>query len=269
VNQAPAQEGLARALRVAWERSERMRSLITAELGPDASEWQRRCEVCGVETQRLDLTETTLASQDALTLVWMPCPECGVRERMARAGVPQTLLHATLDNWRVEDPRDARTLAKVREFVARPTGFLILASPDFGNGKTHLAVATLRTRITRGIRSRMMTAGMFLRDLRRRYDDGRAEDVVEVAATVPFLVFDEFGVSVGGKDEQPTLHDIFNERYSERLPTVITMNLTPDQFREAIGPRMASRLREATFAWLNVHGPSFRAGNRQTYLRGQ
>lgn len=269
MNQAPAQEALARALRAARERSERMRRLITGELGPDPANWSRKCEACGIGVQCLDLTETTLASREQLTLIWSACRECDVREKMVRSGVPMNLIHATLDNWRIEDPRDEATIQKVREFAARPSGFMILASPDFGNGKTHLAAATLRTRIARGIRSRMMTAGMFLRDLRRRYDDGRAEDVVEVAATVPFLVFDEFGVSVGGKDEQPTLHDIFNERYSERLPTVITMNLTPDQFREAIGPRMASRLREATFAWLNVHGPSFRAGNRQTYLRGQ
>lgn len=208
-----------------------------------------------------------MLSHAALTLVWDPCPECAMRVKLQESGVPANLSHAMLDNWRVQVPQDQGALVAAREFARLPAGFLILSGETYGNGKSHLAVAIMREVVRRRIGARFLTAAEFMRAVRKRYDDAKAEDVVANLKRVPFLVIDEFGATGGGRDEGPTFHELFDERYGDRRPTVLTMNLSTDTFRDAIGPRMANRLREATYAWATVHGPSFRAGNRTEYLR--
>lgn len=256
-----------------WARDNtaRVLTLIREKLGP-GDEWRARCKVCGSGERTLDLAETVISSRPDLVLVWHDCPECRVREALKLSGVPENLTHATLENWVVQVSADASVLVKAREFLANPVGFFVIASPEFGNGKSHVAAAILRETFETGFRStakvRFITQAEVLRGLRRKYDDSRAEDMVRSLSNVHFLALDDFGVSAGGRDEQPALYDILSDRYAEKRPTVLTMNLSPDQFRGAIGARMASRLREATFAWAEVRGPGFRSGNRKNYLKG-
>ena len=256
---------------MARENTRRVVALIREKIGP-GDEWRAKCPDCAVGERTLNLPETVISSRPDLVLVWNDCPECRVRESLRVAGVPANLLHATLENWTVQVPEDAGVLTKARAFLASPVGFFVLASPEFGNGKSHVAAAMLRLTFEEGYRQtskvRYITQAEILRGLRRKYDDARAEDLVATLAQVPFLVLDDFGVSAGGRDEQPALYDILSDRYAEKRPTVLTMNLSPDQFRGAIGARMASRLRESTFAWADVRGPGYRAGNRKNYLKG-
>lgn len=260
-------EALPALLRAARERSERLTALIAAQLGPDPSKWARKCGACGVGMVGLDLSETAMSSRDGLVLVFVRCPECRLRERMRKAGVPANLVHATVENFAPTCAADEPARVKVAAYQRAPAGYLFLTGTQYGNGKSHLAASVMRTHLARDLRGRWMTGAEFLRDVRRRYDDRKEEDVVETARTVPLLVFDEFGLSVGGRDELPTLHEVFDRRYGDRLPTVLTANLSPEQFGEAIGPRMADRLREGAYAWITLTGPTFREGNRTNYLR--
>lgn len=249
----------------ARENTKRVITLIREQLG-EGDEWRTRCKACELGERVLDLAETVISSRPDLVLVWRDCPECRVREAMKLSGVPENLTHATLDNWVVQVPQDQMVLTKAREFMAHQIGFLVVASPEFGNGKSHIAAALIRARLT-ATKARFITQAEVVRNLRRKYDDSRAEDVIRTLANVPFLALDDFGVSAGGRDEQPALYEILSDRYADKRPTVLTTNLSPDQFRGAIGARMASRLREATFAWIDVQGSGFRSGNRQTYLK--
>lgn len=251
-------------------RSMRVLEMLEAELGQSMmAEWRRLCPECKTCDQRLDVTETTVATGEGeLSVVWEACPECSVRERLAEAGVPENLLPATLMNWTVGDPKDTKALAKAVEFARGTNAFLILESATFGNGKSHLAVGIMREFIARNRTVRFWTQARFLRSVRARYDDRKAEDVVESAKRTGLLVLDDLGVSVGGRDEQPTLHEVLDERYGQKRPTVFTTNIKPDEFEALLGPRMTNRLREATFAWVRIHGPSRRASNRAEYLRG-
>jgi DNA replication protein DnaC len=249
-------------------RREAVRPRIAELLGPDEAKWQRTCPVCEAAIQKLYLTGTGQTMETGFALVWDECRECWMRERLTAAGVPLNLVAASFDNWRVEHPDDQRVLAKAREFAqgSNAVGFLMLESPEYGNGKTHLAVAILRHRIGAGSNGRMWTQAEFLRGIRRRYDDRHAPDVVDQAKATPLLILDDIGISVGGKDELPTLHEVLAYRYGEKRRTVLTMNIPPSEFRDVFGPRMASRLREATFAWNTIKGGSQRAGNRGNYL---
>lgn len=256
-------------LEMALTRAARLREMIQARLGDGP--YVGNCDTCGEKGQRtLDMTETAVrtGNDGPLWLVWTPCVECWTRERLQRAGVPENLLPARLDNWQVTDERDGRALERVREFAQGSHAVLMIESPEFGNGKSHLAVGVMRAFIERGRSVRFWTQARFLRDLRKRYDDRKAEDVVEAAQQCGLLVLDDIGLSVGGRDETPTLHEVLDERYGSKRPTVMTTNLQPEAFGEVIGPRMANRLREAMFGWIRIHGPSRRAGNRTNYLQG-
>lgn len=261
-----AQLGLAR------ENTRRVEDLIRAHFNvPPGTDLAapaavtKSCEACGGRVA-LNLAETVIASRPGLELHWDPCPECSVRSTLLHSGVPLNLIHCRFENWTIKDERDRPEFNKAVEFTRSWVGFLAIESPTFGNGKSHLAVAIARRAIEEGRRARFITQAELLRAVRDRYDDSRAENIVSALKRVPLLVLDDMGFSVGGRDETPTLHEVLAHRYGERRPTVMTMNISREQFRDAIGQRVADRLREATFAWAVIHGDSFRAGRRKTYL---
>jgi len=248
-----------------WARdhTERVMALIQDRFGLDRFS---DCDVCKGKIS-LDVAATVTASKPHLVPIWRACPECLVRDRMKRSGVPEMLLAARMDNWKVRADADKNVLGKVSGFLwGHSAGFLILASPEFGNGKTHLAVSVLREYAKVGTSARFTTQSEILRCIRRRYNNPNCEDVVLTLSEVKLLVIDDIGVSGGGKDEQPALYDIMAERYANRRKTVLTTNLSPDEFRDIISDRMSDRMREATFAWVTIHGASHRAEKRNAYL---
>jgi len=238
--------------------------------GPAEDQWRIQCKACdSIGHIELNLAETVIYSKPSLTPIWLECRECRVREWMRLCGVPGTLLGSTVGNWEVRCEKDGTAADMAYKFASQPVGFLVLSSETFGNGKSHLAVGILRRFFDRWKSARtvrFITQAEILRCIRRRYDDSRAEDVVQTLALVPFLVIDDVGVSSGGKDEKPALYEIISDRYADRRPTVMTTNHTPEEFRDMVGERMSSRLRESTYAWVTIHGSSYRAEKRNAYL---
>lgn len=87
-----------------------------------------------------------------------------------------------------------------------------------------------------------------------------------MAKTVACLVLDEIGLSSGGRDELPLLHDILDHRHGNFLPTILTGNIELDTLRDVIGERMSDRLKESVFAILNFGGASHRSQARAGYF---
>jgi DNA replication protein DnaC len=149
----------------------------------------------------------------------------------------------------------------VRDFAKVKRGCLIMLG-GVGAGKTHLAVAVMRA-FTRPIFFKQNT---LLRGLRRTYRDPDAGDPIPACQEADLLVLDELGVSSGGKDEYPLLHEILDYRYGEYRPTIITSNATPEQLRETLADRLVDRLRQSTFDLLLFGGKSHREDLKQAYL---
>ena len=166
------------------------------------------------------------------------CQEVAIVERINRAGVPLNLCKATLDNWQPESDTDEAHLEQVRAFIRAKRGFLVMLGA-LGTGKTHLAAA-----ITRHFPHPMfIKQSELLRRLRDTYRNKAARDPVDDAQDADLLVLDEMGLSGGGRDELPMLHDVLDHRYNERKPTVLTGNITLEQMQQVVGERMADRLR--------------------------
>ncbi|WP_272941129.1 ATP-binding protein [Chthoniobacter flavus] len=109
-----------------------------------------------------------------------------------------------------------------------------------GAGKGYLATAALKWN----------GSGIFLKhpdmlmDLRASYDAGRTQELITRWQDCEMLVLDEFGLSGGGRDEEPMLYQVLADRYDHRRPTIITSNLEIGALREVLGFRLLNRLGE-------------------------
>jgi DNA replication protein DnaC len=67
------------------------------------------------------------------------------------------------------------------------------------------------------------------------------------------LVIDDLGcepeVSVSFGNKKKPINEILVARYASRLPTIISSNLTPEEFAERYGNRVADRVNE-TFQFI-------------------
>lgn len=215
------------------------------------------------------VNESLRASREDFTIVPHACPVCAaerheteLRARLVRCGVPANLAHATVHNWTATTDEDAVALKKVRTFAATGRGFLVLMGAAYGIGKTHLAVAVMRERGG----GRFLTQNQLLLKLRATYRDDKAEDIIEACKRVKLLVIDEVGLSSGGRDELPMLHEILNHRHgADDRRTVLTSNLEKGEFVAALGERMIDRFRESAFASIALKGKSHRAERRTEY----
>lgn len=217
-----------------------------------------------------------------MSYVHAPCPGCAAEdalrvksEFLRRAGVEdENVTHATFDNFILVEAEGStakaeKNLASARAFAAKGRGFLVMLGP-VGTGKSHLSVAVMREMHDSGkVKTmRFITQARLLAKLRETYRDPRAQNIVEACKTCGLLVLDEVGLSSGGRDELPMLHELLDHRHGMRKPTILTGNAASDtEFNEQVGARMADRLDQSGFKKLWFTGESMRRRFRKEYMK--
>ena len=142
-------------------------------------------------------------------------------------------------------------------FAENPQGWLLIRG-GYGCGKTHLAAAIANYRISQGYPALFVVVPDLLDHLRSTWSptnpvsfDERFEEV----RTAPLLILDDLGTQSSTPWAQEKLFQIFNYRYSARLPTVITTN----HELEEIDLRLRSRLVDPDLATIvTILAPDFR-----------
>ncbi|MBP1692479.1 MAG: uncharacterized protein H6Q37_362 [Chloroflexi bacterium] len=140
-------------------------------------------------------------------------------------------------------PRQADSLEfaynQSQRFAQSPHGWLVLQG-GFGCGKTHLAAAIANFTVTLGVPTLFLTVPDLLDALRFTYDDPNAsfEDRFEQIRNASLLVLDDFGTQNATAWAQEKLFQIINYRYINRLPTIVTTNLSLDQIEGRIRSRL-------------------------------
>ncbi len=174
------------------------------------------------------------------------------------------LKHLTFDNFeprgRVGLPaRQADSLEAAfnqsQQFARNMEGWLLLEG-GFGSGKTHLAAAIANFAVEVGLPSIFITVPDLLDELRFSYnsEDG-FEERFEQIRQAPLLILDDFGTQNATEWAQEKLFQILNHRYINRLPLVVTTNLSLDQ----IEGRIRSRLSDPDLVtYLRVMAPDYR-----------
>jgi DNA replication protein DnaC len=133
-------------------------------------------------------------------------------------------------------------LESAMRFADNPEGWLVFMGP-YGCGKTHLAAAIANERVEQGREALFITVPNLLDHLRSAFApnshmsyDKRFQEV----KTARLLVLDDLGTESATPWAREKLYQLFNHRYTARLPTVITTAYRIDE----LDPRLATRLRD-------------------------
>lgn len=145
------------------------------------------------------------------------------------------------------------------DFALEPKGWLVYYG-NHGCGKTHLAAAIAHERRRLGHPAKFEFVPDLLDHLRSTFrpDSGQSYDALfEEVRNAPLLVMDD----LGGQSATPwvweKLRQLFNHRYTYRLPTVITSSCPLDEMDAWI----ASRLTDPSFSTAReITAPDYRGG---------
>lgn len=174
------------------------------------------------------------------------------------ARIPPRYRRCDFDNFLVyrENEKLANAVLAVKRFA---TSFpnvakgLCLIGPH-GIGKTHLAVAAMRTALAGGSQAVFYEVSDLLRLIRSTYNPviKTAEmEVLQPLLTAQLLVLDDVGKEKTSEWVEETMTFIVNTRYNHRLTTIFTSNYEDnpdaealDSLRVRVGSRMYSRIHE-------------------------
>jgi DNA replication protein DnaC len=129
-----------------------------------------------------------------------------------------------------------------KNYAHHLNGWLLLMG-SYGTGKTHLAAAIANEVVSLGIETLFLTVPDLLDWLRYSYDSVETtyEERFEEIRNIRFLVLDDLGTQNTTAWAREKLFQIINHRYTHRLPTVITTNLTLSLIDERISSRLQDR----------------------------
>ena len=151
-------------------------------------------------------------------------------------------------------------LGLARTFAQQPDGWLVLMSNP-GCGKTHLAAAIANACQARGQAAYFVVVPDLLDHLRATYSpDSRVtyDELFEAIRAAPLLVLDDLGAQSSTPWAQEKLFQILNHRYNARLPTVVTTNLSLEEFE----PRLSSRMQDQRITTcFSIQVPPYRIGD--------
>lgn len=147
-----------------------------------------------------------------------------------------------------EPPQETQAITAVRE----PTELLVLSGAA-GCGKTAAACWWLLQPAPRGGAPLFLTAARLSR--LSKFDDETMTRVLRASR----LVIDDLAVEYADEKGffRSLLDEVINERYGNRLATLITTNLDKDTFKDRCGERITDRVREAG-RFMSLTNPSMR-----------
>jgi len=170
-------------------------------------------------------------------------PVAGMDKVLAQRGVPQRLHLPALTPWKTQ------ALALVERLLAGE-GMVLVLGGDTGRGKSCAAAVALARR-----------PGLWVNapDLSKIPTEEGAPDIDARMRTTPLLVLDEVGLehSPSGYAAGRICAAICAREAAGRQ-TIVTTNLSAEQFGEKYGDRIGSRLNGDPLGWQTVSGPDLR-----------
>ncbi len=121
----------------------------------------------------------------------------------------------------------------------------LLFSGDTGLGKTFLSACIARTVADSGYSVVYESAGHLFAKLERAKfgNDESARRETEKYQACDLLILDDLGTEMPGQFTTSALYNLINDRILAGKPTIISTNLTSDEFAQRYNRQIASRLR--------------------------
>jgi DNA replication protein DnaC len=131
---------------------------------------------------------------------------------------------------------------QANHYARNLNGWLLLQG-GYGCGKTHLAAAIANFAVEMGVPTLFLTVPDLLDMLRFSYDseDTTFESRFNEIRNASLLVLDDFGTQNATGWAQEKLFQIINYRYINKLPLVITTNLSLDDIEARFRSRLSDR----------------------------
>ncbi len=195
----------------------------------------------------------------------IPC-DCQLREQevqhsreLQRISNLDAFLNRTFDSFDQTIPGVNEAIVTAKAFSRAPEGWLFLHG-RCGSGKTHLAVAIALDFMARHPHQRVLFSVVpdLLDHLRATFDPGHGvayDERFDAIRGAQLLILDDLGTENTTPWAKEKLYQIFNHRYNEQLPTVITSN---QDFRK-IEERVLSRILDTRLTkYVHVDADDFR-----------
>jgi DNA replication protein DnaC len=160
-----------------------------------------------------------------------------------------------------------RVARAAHEFAEHPIGWFVLTGA-YGCGKTHLAAAIANHQLAKRRTALFVVVPDLLDHLRSTFSPQSPisyDKLFDQVRRAPLLILDDLGTESATSWAKEKLYQLFNHRYSARLPTVITTSREIDD----LDPRLRSRLLDPARCqiWL-IKAPAFRGVQPGTALHG-
>jgi DNA replication protein DnaC len=207
-----------------------------------------RCNACVV---------AELASEEAARAA----KESAIRQsrlaaKFKQSAIPEGFQDRTFANFIADAPGKEKALRIATKFAdAFPAmlqnGASLLFLGGIGTGKTHLAVAIGQRVMAAGYSCMYETQGEMvirLRDCMRRDASESMTSMLDSYGNVDLLLLDEVGILAATDDVKAHIMNVMDRRYRNGKPTILLSNLTPKEFVDYVGERVADRLRERATA---------------------
>lgn len=191
------------------------------------------------------------------------------REREAAwrrwANIPRlTMVWETL-RPRADIPTWGEAVAAARAWAAGEGPPVLVLAGDRGTGKTHLAVAAVRSLLDAGSWAHFEGVAVLLDRIRQGFDQGQGQDApTQELAECANLVLDDLGTERPSKWAAERLYRILDARWLAGRRTLVTTNYPADVLAERLGetgPALVERLWDKEVSRVVVlGGPSYRTG---------
>lgn len=161
-----------------------------------------------------------------------------------RAGLGERMLEA------VSAPLQTSAVLTVRKWQSSGKSWCVLLG-NTGTGKSVAASLAIRDAVVAGRSGVMMRASDFARVA------GGFDGMADKLLSVWVLVIDDFGTEHLSDFARSVLFSVMSARHDMRKPTIITSNLSGQEFRERLGSRLADRIRNDCIV-VDMRGESLR-----------
>lgn len=183
---------------------------------------------------------------------------------LASLEIPREHINASFDNWSVMGDNELRarldriiSFAKQYAIDYKKGAPNLLLTGNTGTGKTKLASLIANDIVRHRYHARMTVAfkrsSQIQKEVKATWDKNASDDEVaylERLGRATVLIVDEVGEADTGFTDKYTdkareqLSAIIDRRYQLRLPTIITTNMTADEFYHYMGDRASDRLNQ-------------------------
>ena len=233
------------------------------------------CEARGYDCPLCRNRESIAFLRDDGTIAFKDCRCKSIRKylrKIEKSGMKDTLQRFTFETFNAEEPWQQTIKEGAKRFSLDPKGWLLFCGQS-GSGKTHLCTAVCNALLLAGNDVTYMPWRDDVSEIKSRSIDGdKRNRYISDLKKAPVLYIDDLFKAGRSRDGSCQLSssdvgitfDIINYRYSNRLTTIISTELTPfdlAQIDEAVGGRIIEMAGQYTFAITPKAGRNYRLRN--------